>query len=379
MDESRDDRLTVELLPARHGDAILLTWGGAAERHRMLVDAGPAWAYKDVSARMREVAAEGKLDLLVLTHVDADHVEGTIKLVNDADLPLQIDQVWHNSWDQLGDYLDAVHGEILSAIIKRRGIDWNKAFGGDAVVAPPDAPLPVDKLPGGLRLTLLAPAPEELNRLAEVWVETCREEGLDLQTLESEEGALAAFAKRSRRLHTPGDEWLGPEELDPDQLAADRTGTDRSVANASSIVLLAEYKGVRVLLAGDATPGELIPAVRRLIAERGDGADVFPLDAFKLPHHGSQNNLTAELIGLLPARHYLVSSNGSYFGHPDAPAIATVVKGAPDGAELVFNYDTEFTKPWDDECLRSRFGYRTRYRGDGELSIEVAMTSEPVA
>jgi hypothetical protein len=373
MDELRDGRMTVELLPARHGDAVLLTWGDATEQHRMLVDAGPAWAYQDVSARMREVAAEGPLDLLVLTHVDADHVEGTIKLVNDADVPLKIDAVWHNSWDQLGDYLDAVHGEILAALIKRRGIAWNEAFDGGAVAASSDGALPVHELPGGLRLTVLSPTPDMLRRLAAVWIETCEDAGLDLRSVESEAGALALFAERSR-LQPPGDGWLGSDDLDPDQLAANRVGSDRSVANASSIVILAEYEGASVLLTGDATPGELLPAVQRLVAERGGSDGTFALTAFKLPHHGSQKNLNAELIRLLPAQHYLVSSNGSYYGHPDAAAIATVVKGAPADAALIFNYDSEFTRPWDDARLRRTHCYRTRYRGEGDLSIGVELT-----
>ncbi|MEV6268215.1 MBL fold metallo-hydrolase [Kribbella sp. NPDC051936] len=364
--------MTVELLPARHGDAILLTWDGATGSHRMLVDAGPAWAYKDVHARMEEIAAEGALDLLVLTHIDADHVEGTIKLVNDAELPLIVDNVWHNSWDQLGDYLDAVHGEILAAIIKRRQIPWNVAFGGAAVVAPDEGPLPEVDLPGGLRLTVLGPTSGTLNRLAAEWIEVCEDAGLDLKSLDTEDDVLAAFERRSR-IHLPGETWLGPEAFDPDELAADRAGTDRSVSNASSIVILAEYRGVRVLLAGDATPGELLPAARRLVAERGGDDGTFALTAFKLPHHGSEKNLNAELIRLLPARYYLISSNGGYFGHPDPTAIATVVKGAPDGAELVFNYATDITEPWNDEDLRTAYSYSVRYRNDDESSVRVVL------
>ena len=45
---------------------------------------------------MAKVAAEGPLDLLVLTHVDADHVEGMIMLVNDANVGIDVEEVWFN-------------------------------------------------------------------------------------------------------------------------------------------------------------------------------------------------------------------------------------------------------------------------------------------
>ena len=86
-------QLDIEMLPARHGDAILLGWGVPGDRHHMLVDGGPAPAYPDVAGRLSELGEAG-LDLLVLTHIDADHIEGTILLVNDADLKLRIGEVW---------------------------------------------------------------------------------------------------------------------------------------------------------------------------------------------------------------------------------------------------------------------------------------------
>src|SRR3954471_14921300 len=120
--------MEIELLPARHGDAILVSWDDAGTRHRMLVDAGPAIAYDAVRCRMATVAAEGSLDLLVLTHVDADHVEGMILLVNDADVGIGVDEVWFNGWRHLGSELAGPHGEILTELIARREIPWNRRF-----------------------------------------------------------------------------------------------------------------------------------------------------------------------------------------------------------------------------------------------------------
>ncbi|WP_177225064.1 ComEC/Rec2 family competence protein [Geodermatophilus obscurus] len=349
--------LTTDVLPARQGDCLVLSWPDGTTTRRLLVDAGPAPAYEGIRRRLGRL--DGDVDVLVLTHVDADHVEGVILLLNDRGLALGVGEVWYNGAPHLSPELGAVQGEILSAIITERAIPWNTTFGTGAVAATRDTgALPVRDLPGGLRLTVLAPDAPALLRLRDDWERACREAGIDVGSVAD---ALAALDARPRL--RPEDSYLD-REPPPDvrTLARRRADPDRSVPNASSVVLLAERGDDRVLLAGDSTPGVLLPAVRRLLAERG--ADRLPLTEFKLPHHGSAKNLTADLVRLLPARRYLVSSDGSYFGHPDDAAIATVLEYGPPGLELVFNYDTPRNRRWDDPRLRARHRHTVRFPAD---------------
>ena len=346
-------RLDVEMLPARHGDAILLGWGVPGDRHHMLVDGGPAPAYADIAARLSELGETG-LDLLVLTHVDGDHIEGTILLVNDADLKLRIGEVWCNGSHHLVSELGPVQGEILGALIGGRGIPWNASFGGAAILTSPDEPFPVIDLPGNLRVTVLAPDSSALRRLRDAWLAACKEAGLGFDSPES-----ALLALRSKPKLSPKASYLGHAIPDVRELARSRTGSDKSVANASSLVLLIEYGASRVLLAGDSTPAALTPQIRRLLADRE--LPSLPLTAFKLPHHGSSQNINAELVRLLPSDHFLFSTNGSYFKHPDSEAVATILEyGRPD-SELIFNYDNARNREWDDDRLRGRYRYRVRY------------------
>ena len=72
----------VEALPASYGDAILVTYGDDRHRSRMLIDAGPANAFKKgVRSRLGDM----HLDLMVITHVDADHIDGAIQLLLDKE------------------------------------------------------------------------------------------------------------------------------------------------------------------------------------------------------------------------------------------------------------------------------------------------------
>ena len=143
--------------------------------------------------------------------------------------------------------------------------------------------------------------------------------------------------------------WSDATRANPSELAAQPTPLDDSLPNASSIVVLAEYAGASVLLAGDATARQLTEGVRRLLAERH--LDQLELTALKVPHHGSVRNVTRELLSLVPAEHYLFSTDGSYFGHPDAAGVARVLEYGRPGGELVFNYRSPQTLLWDDEAL----------------------------
>jgi hypothetical protein len=330
----------------------------------MLIDAGPAPAYGGIARRLHALEAR-TVDVLVMTHVDADHIEGTILAANDSDLGLSIGQVWYNGAPHLANELGAVHGEILGMLIAELAIPWNTTFHGAAVRAPDSSRLTPRELPGGLRVTVLAPDGASLRRLRDVWWETCKEAGIATGSIAD---ALAAL--RSKPALSPEHAYLArPAVKNIRDLARARSGSDTSVPNASSIVLLVEYGETRILLTGDATPSVLVPAVRRLLAERGLSS--LPLTALKMPHHGSAKNITAELVRWLPARHYLFSTDGGYFNHPDETAVATVLEYGPADLELVFNYDTPRTRVWEDDRLQDSYGYQARYPDEGAAGIEL--------
>jgi hypothetical protein len=361
--EPTGDVLRIEMLPAGHGDALLLEYGNPDDPHRILVDGGPATSYEQVSARIAGLGPQARrFELLVMTHVDADHVEGVLKLLNDKALDAEFGDIWFNGYRHLPkDELGPAQGEMLSAVIEERGLAWNASFGGGTVEVDQAPPLRRVELAGGLRLTLLGPGRAELVRLRRAWEREIRRAGFVPGSIRD---ALVMLEQRKQL--TPLDSYLGAPPLDVARLASASSDLDGSVTNASSISVLAEYGERKILLTGDATPPVLTGGVRQLLQDRG--LEELRLDAFKVPHHGSRNNLTSGLVRMLPSRHYLFSTDGKYFGHPDDAAVARVVVGSPAGAELVFNYRTEQSKLWDTANLQETHGYRTRFphgQGDG--------------
>jgi hypothetical protein len=367
----------IEMLPAGHGDSLLITYGQPDAPHHVLIDGGPFYAFEDAKFVEREtlanrvrglIAAGEALELLVITHVDADHIEGAVKLLASRTPDLVIQDVWFNGWRHLLPQplgvLGPVQGEMLSALIQNQGLSWNGAFDGAAVVVEPDEPLPQVNLPGGMSLTLLSPTPAKLETLADVWAQVLREEGLDPDLPDE---ALARL-KKSKRLKPV---VLAAEELDIAELAEEPFESDESEANGSSIAFIADYEGKRCLFAGDAHPTVLESSVRQLLAQQGECR--LHLDAFKIPHHGSKNNISPALLGLLACRNYLVSTDGNYFDHPDSETVARIIVHGGDRPVLHFNYRSVENASWDDDALKAEYGFDTVYpRQEGQgLTIDL--------
>jgi hypothetical protein len=353
--------LTIHMLPAAHGDCLWIEYGAPGKVHRVLIDGGTAPTYETLRAKIKALPpAERHFELLVITHVDADHIEGIVKLLGAEGLDATFGDVWFNGLHHLTEGQPAdfggLQGEYLTAILQKRKLPWNAAFGGHAIVVPDDGPLPVHELPGGLRLTLLSPNRGTVAKMAEAWEDEVTAAGLDPASPNKREEVLAMLASKGKRLVAKS--FAEDDGPDVEALVAEKYGRDTSPANGSSLAFLAEYKGKSVLLGADAYSEVLIPSVKRLLAARG--AKVLQLDAFKLPHHGSRANLSQELLALLHARDVLVSTSGAVFEHPDAEAIARLLK-AKWSPTFHFNYRSDETSIWDNQDLKREHGYTTRY------------------
>jgi hypothetical protein len=353
------------MLPAEQGDALWIEYGSSSHPHRILIDAGVRGTSEVVKARFEQLPNEQRrFDLLVITHVDSDHIGGMPKLLADQTLGLRFDDVWFNAWRHLprvGDLLGPVEGEIVSAELDRSGWPWNAAFRGKPVYVPGKGKLPRKTLNGGMRLTLLSPTAAGLEKLRPEWEETVRAAGLDPGV---PDGALEEAARRKGVPDLLGD------ALDVDALGASRLSADKAAPNGSTIAFLAEFDDTSCVFTGDAHPDVLRAGLERLCS--GRKTERLRVDALKVPHHGSKYNVSTDVVDLLDTGRFLFSSNGKQTGHPDPEGVArTIVRS--DAATLCFNYRTERTEPWDDPRLMARHRYRAVYPEDGSNGLTVEL------
>jgi beta-lactamase superfamily II metal-dependent hydrolase len=349
----------IEMLPAREGDCLLLTYGQQGHERRVLIDGGRAATYDDLKTRLSRLTdREREFELLIVTHVDRDHIEGALKLLEDKSRPVEFRDIWFNGFDHLQNVkletFGAVQGEKLTTAIITQRLPWNKRFGGRAVEIDP-AFTPVE-LEGGLKLTVLSPNRKKLEALIPQWIKEC------------EDAELIPGARPVPPPETPaGFEAFGAR-VNIETLAAEKFEYDNSKANGSSIALLAEYDGKRVLLAGDAHADLLEDSLQSLAAS---GGGRLRLDAMKVSHHGSAHNTSQRVLDLITCTTYLVSTNGSTFRHPDKTAIARLISFGGAAKEIVFNYNTNETLVWNNRTWMRKHGYMTRYPSANENGFNV--------
>lgn len=380
--KSKEQVYDVHMLPARLGDALWIEYGDAFRPHRVLIDGGKADTAAVIKRRILSVVKkEGqcRLELLVISHIDADHIEGILKLLGDASLKgkLIIDDIWFNGEHHLPKpgsknekrprFLGARQGEFLSALIKRRGFKWNhRPWHGKSIYVPKSDPLPRFTLDGGLEIILLSPTYETMLNLSTKWKAELIKAGLDHAT----DAEMLKALGGDKRL-APDAEFLSADgrllSVDPKlvrKLTAAKVRRDTSPANGSSIAFLATYNDRHCLFAGDAYSGVLQQNIDRLLIERHEKS--LKLGAFKVPHHGSRANLHEGLLKRLDCQHFLVSTNGDQFQHPDREAIAHIINGAwrPNrnmAVEIHFNYHTKYNKTWNKPALKREFNYRVEF------------------
>lgn len=341
----------LEVFPAQEGDALILSWGDAKTPRRMLIDAGRGPTAKALKAHFEAKGlGKGAFELFVITHVDRDHIEGAVPLLRDKTVRPLIKQVWFNGRNDLEwaprakgfETFSALHGERVSAELSKHGLAWNTDWNGKPVALVDDT-LPRFELEDGLVLTLLSPDLEQLKALAKPWDET------------------VATAK-------PGWEAYGAEELVAVEMLAKRKFRgDTAKPNGSSIALIAEYGGKRVLLGADAHS----PRLLKSLAAYGQANGGTAMTLVKAPHHGSRANVSADLVKATACGHWVFSTNGDQFNHPDDEAVARAVWFSPSSPTLYFNYDTARTAVWKRPAEPKR-DFTVVYGVDGYMKIDIA-------
>lgn len=333
---SRASILSLDLLRAHRGDCLIVHCGSAKEPRLILVDGGPKGVYRQyLRPRLEQIRAGRYLsksdplvvDLLMVSHVDNDHMQGVLDLTRElldaktsARPPLvEVRSLWHNSFQHLiespsKDLTDVFQSEFGPAAIEDAPFDVisrlkNKSLGENDVFANlrvltsinqgtqlwSDAnqlQLPVNRefngtlitaaakgksivIGSGVKLTVIGPMPAELKDFQK-----------NLQA-------------RLKDLKTTKD--MARRELASAYL-------DKSVPDLSSIVVMVEANGKRLLLTGDASGDSVLKGLEFTgLVRRGGKIHV---DVLKVPNHGNSHNLYYDFFERVTADQYLVSGNG---------------------------------------------------------------------
>jgi beta-lactamase superfamily II metal-dependent hydrolase len=356
----------IHVLPAQRGDALWIEYGTEDAPNHILIDGGITATGRDhLRKRVEEVGTPLHFELLVVTHIDLDHIQGILQFLEDLPDGITFGDIWFNGWEQMKaiglEPMGVKEGTRLSEILKEKHkATWNKAAGGKAIALEADGSVVTYSIDGGMKLTVLGPAHEQLVKLRERWDEVIEEFGT------AEEAAGNGEQPPGLDFGMPGLEPMGP--IDVQELAESKFKEDVTIPNGSSIALVLEYEGRIALMLGDAYPSVIATSLRTL-----SPSGRFKADVVKLAHHGSRNNTDRAMTSLLSAPTWIFSSNGAgNTKHPHKESVARVLHDGKDVKTLIFNYRTSFNDVWDDKDLMEEFEYEVVY-GDGHSPVVVIL------
>jgi hypothetical protein len=318
---------SLEVRKARAGDCLLLHYGTKTDPGLIMIDGGPATVYDSfLRPRLEQIKKARNLDdgvplgvdAVMVSHIDDDHINGILEFTHElvdakqARKPAlaKVKSFWHNTFDDIignssqqlrgavkasfgpaslsgepdVDGLDEAAAKVLASVdqglrlrddIRALGLKANGVFGQPLVMAV--AKGKPQTIGNGLSLRVIGPQKEELLALQKE-----HDDFLEAQK-EKRTSSLASF-------------------------------TDTSVPNLSSIVVLAEVSGKRILLTGDARGDKVLSGLELVGALKPRGT--IDVDVVKMPHHGSARNLAPEFFQRIRAPHYVFSGDGEN-GNPD--------------------------------------------------------------
>ena len=375
---------TLEALEAKRGDCLMLHYGTAKNPQLIVIDGGPAGVFAgSLRPRLEELKAERSPDdalpinLLMVSHIDEDHINGVLALVKmltglkakKKERPFEIEEVWHNSFEDLTDDHAAASvaavaaaaaapsfnargnqeaAMVLASVNQGRqlrdelvnlGCGVNTGFKTKLVMVrdqEKSRDMPFDPL----TLTVIGPHEDRVRALQEEWAKQVQKLGV---------AQAAAFA-------------------------------DKSVFNLSSIIVLAKMGKKTMLLTGDARGDHVLEGLERAgLLKKGK----LHVDLLKCPHHGSDRNVATEFFRAVTADNYVISADGKH-GNPDTATLQMLSEARGDD-EFTLHL-TNLTLPEDEDPKRlvkffakekkAGKNYEVVGRKDKALSISVDLGDE---
>ena len=347
---------SIQMLPAREGDAIWVRWGEKCNPYQMLIDMGTEEIGKKLSQRFSALPETHRIfEAIVVTHIDADHIGGLLSFFVDSDKPsgALVKDFWFNGYKHLDGRRSSSTLEILGTDQAERLTNWltnqpwNASFDGGAVCRREGESLKVIELAGGMKVTVLGPTVQRLKELKPDWDKEIRiaTQKKELKRLVSDLEPMGASLSLEL-----------PNALSLKYLAKQKPFRDNKPANGSSIVLLLEYDDKKVLLTGDAFAGDLVEALTHYSPKLP-----LQLAAFKVPHHCSRGNISEQLISTINCQNWLISTDGSRYKHPDDEGVASILHYGVTSVNLLFNVSSKYNSKWSNSGWQARFHYSASY------------------
>ncbi len=361
--------LKIIMNKAGNGDCISIE----SRTEFVLIDGGTAQSF---SCWKSNVVGRDKIDCVIVTHIDNDHVNGIIKLLQSNSCP-NIDQFYFNGAEQLfgnvnynvesdritdtklraiseessvigsRDQIGYSEGTSLSYLLLDKRITSNPSVGGAALYRESCDTFYV----GDMKFSVIGPSKLVLQELKDRWEDKLSERRIRPKVISK--AFYEAFEHYAKALQETASNVIyvaSTEERSIESLANIEFEDDHSMTNKSSLSFLIESNSKRLLYLSDCDAGTVISWLDSL------GLEQIEVDAVKISHHGSKNNTSLELLNRIVCQKYLISTNGNSHDHPDLEVLARIaIVKKHSGAEIIMNYKVDHIPVWFTSELQTSY------------------------
>jgi beta-lactamase superfamily II metal-dependent hydrolase len=318
--------LKLVIIQAEYGDCLMLQSSDGGNSTSVLIDGGPSQTYeKNLKPTLDMIVTSKKLDLVILSHIDNDHVLGLLDLFeaikkdkeSGGSEVLKVSGLWHNTFSNLirsnnganklmrnifssnqffgvgnNSKIDELpvlsalkgisEGRDLTNLAQTLNIPINSQFGGDLIVTKKgDAVVKLQNL----KFYILGPTQKNLEKLRKIW-----------------DSWVKSHAQ------------VGDTPKDYEALKI----LDASITNLSSLMFMVESEGKKLLFTGDGLGRDILDLLSEKQMLNSEGR--LHVNILKVPHHGSERNISEQFFDTITADVYIISANG----RDDNPSFLTL-------------------------------------------------------
>lgn len=295
-------KIKFNFFKALAGDSILVS----TDNTNILIDGGFGITYEE-QIKPKINIIKNDLDLVVLTHIDEDHICGLIEMVkNDRKNTAKIKELWFNS--------------IKSIQVRKNrnvSVSYGQGLTFDDLLKEYDVPVNNE---------VFLTNNENLKKY------TISDE-IALQLLSPYESDLRILEEKEPKNQHP------TECLKNKATQVSTTfGKDKRPPNKSSIAFILKYDIKEFLFLADAN----IDVVNRSLEKLGySEANKLKVEFVKLSHHGSLENINEEFLKIIDANKFVILTEGKHYGHPSKEIFPLIIEyqGKEKDIEFIFNYE----------------------------------------
>ena len=337
--------MEIKFLKANNGDSIHISSGNK----NILIDTGTGATYfsksngrsknGELKSLVNDLQSKNeKIDLLIITHWDDDHIGGVLKWFKEdlENAKSMIKHIWFNSGLLLNKYFESCKASGDKTILSshqnpntsiRQGITFEKYILDEDIsysLIKTDSD-DLNNILDGAIFTILSPTDKELEKLLVKW-----EQEYNPNTSASNKDYDKSF-----------------EELLQNELKE-----DTAIHNGSSIAFILEIEDKKMLFLGDAHPSVVVDSLINLEYSR---ENKLSLDLIKVSHHGSKANISDELLDIIECDNFVISTDGSKHGLPNKETVARIIK-KHENCKIYFNYPDLINQIFtEDELTNNNF------------------------